>query len=143
MNWLTTIFGGTGAKIIDKVSDAIDALHLSEEEKFALQVQIENILTERLKETESTVRQSLEAQKEIIVAEAKGESWLQRNWRPLTMIWFSVLMGMHWFGMTPANLSEPVVLQMFNIIEVGLGGYVIGRSAEKIAPSVIEALKKK
>ena len=30
----------------------------------------------------------LKAQSDIITAEAKGDSWLQRNWRPVTMISF-------------------------------------------------------
>jgi hypothetical protein len=34
-----------------------------------------------------------EAQRDIIVAEAKGESWLQRNWRPMTMLFFTGLIG--------------------------------------------------
>ena len=31
----------------------------------------------------------LKAATDIILAEAKGESWLQRNWRPVLMLWFA------------------------------------------------------
>jgi len=31
---------------------------------------------------------------------------------------------------------------MWSIVELGLGGYMIGRSAEKVLPSVVEAVKK-
>lgn len=71
------------------------------------------------------------AQKSIIVAEAQGGSWLQRNWRPLVMIWFVILIGAHWFGFTAENLSEEQVLSLLEIVKIGLGGYVVGRSAEK------------
>lgn len=68
----------------------------------------------------------------IITAETKGESWLQRNWRPVLMLWFAALVGAHWLGFTPANLSEAVVTSLLDIVQVGIGGYVLGRSAEKV-----------
>ena len=68
----------------------------------------------------------------IITAEAQGDSWLQRNWRPLLMLWFAGLVGAHWLGFTPSNLPEPTVLKLLSIVQVGVGGYVMGRSAEKV-----------
>lgn len=73
----------------------------------------------------------MEAASKIIVAEAGGDSWLQRNWRPMTMLWFTALVGAHWLGLTPENLSEAQVLGLLDIVQVGLGGYVVGRSVEK------------
>lgn len=69
---------------------------------------------------------------EIITAEAQGESWLQRNWRPLLMLWFAGLVGAHWLGFTPPNLPESVVNNLLDIVQVGVGGYVLGRSGEKM-----------
>ena len=74
----------------------------------------------------------LKAATDIILAEAKGESWLQRNWRPLLMLWFAGLVGAHWLGFTPPNLPESVVNSLLDIVQVGIGGYVLGRSGEKI-----------
>ena len=74
---------------------------------------------------------ALQAQANIIMAEANGESWLQRNWRPLVMIDFALLVNAHWLGFTPENLSEPQILALLSIVQVGIGGYVIGRSVEK------------
>jgi hypothetical protein len=68
----------------------------------------------------------------IITAEAQGESWLQRNWRPLLMLWFAALVGAHWLGFTPPNLPESVVNNLLDIVQVGVGGYVLGRSGEKM-----------
>ena len=76
--------------------------------------------------------QVLQTQAGIITAEAQGDSWLQRNWRPITMLWFSGLVGAHWLGFTPPNLSEAQVVGLLDIVQVGLGGYVVGRSAEKV-----------
>lgn len=74
----------------------------------------------------------LKAAKDVIVAEAQGESWLQRNWRPLTMLSFVTLIAAHWLGFTAPNLSEPQILALMDIVQVGIGGYVVGRSAEKV-----------
>ena len=76
-------------------------------------------------------REELKGAVQVITAEANGESWLQRNWRPMLMLWFAVLVGAHWLGFTPPNLPEAVVLQLLEIVQVGIGGYVLGRSAEK------------
>jgi hypothetical protein len=38
-------------------------------------------------------------------------------------------------------LSEAEYLKLWSIVELGLGGYVIGRSAEKIVPAAAAALK--
>lgn len=69
---------------------------------------------------------------QAVTAEVGGESWLQRNWRPLLMLWFGALVGAHWLGMTPENLNPGAVSQLMDIVQLGIGGYVIGRSAEKI-----------
>ena len=73
----------------------------------------------------------LEQQASIIIAEASGNSWLQRNWRPLVMVNFALLITAHWLGFTPPNLPGEQVERLLMIVQVGLGGYVIGRSAEK------------
>lgn len=78
----------------------------------------------------------IEARSQIIQAEASGESWLQRNWRPLVMLWLAGLVGGYWFGFTPDNLTEDTVLKLFDIVQYGLSGYIAGRSAEKIVKTV-------
>lgn len=75
----------------------------------------------------------LESQTAAIVAEAGGESWMQRNWRPTTMLTFTGLIVAHWLGFTPENLPPEQVMSLLEIVKVGLGGYVLGRSAEKFA----------
>ena len=66
-----------------------------------------------------------------MVAEAKGEGWLQRNWRPLTMLSFLMLLFMYWFGVHPENLSDQVIMKLFDLLQIGIGGYIISRGAEK------------
>ncbi|WP_444917636.1 3TM-type holin [Microbulbifer sp. JMSA003] len=75
--------------------------------------------------------EELKAATQVITAEASGESWLQRNWRPVTMLTFVGLIVAHWVGWTAENLSEDQTLALLEIVKIGLGGYVVGRSAEK------------
>lgn len=79
------------------------------------------------------VAAELEAQTSIIVAEANSESWIARNWRPLTMLTFVALVVAKWLGITVAGIPESIELELMALIKVGLGGYVVGRSAEKVA----------
>ena len=79
----------------------------------------------------------LNKQSQIITAEAQGNSWLQRSWRPITMLTFLVLVCLDAFGWLAFRLSD----QAWVLLQIGLGGYVIGRSGEKIAQPVIKAMK--
>jgi hypothetical protein len=104
---------------------------------------------ERAKAEAEALRQLLEHQGEIeqaaakiIQTEAASTHWLAANWRPLTMITFTALIVARWMGWVAPNLSEAEYLKLWSIIEFGLGGYVVGRSVEKIAPSIAGALKR-
>jgi len=76
--------------------------------------------------------QELKSQAQIITAEAQGGSWIQQNWRPITMLTFVGLIAAHWLGFTPDNLSESEVNGLLEIVKIGLAGYVVGRSGEKM-----------
>ncbi len=46
------------------------------------------------------------------------------------MLVFVSLIVARWLGWSAPNLGEAEVLKLWDIVEIGLGGYVIGRSAE-------------
>lgn len=79
----------------------------------------------------------------IIQAEASSQHWLAANWRPITMLTFLGLIVARWFGWAAPELSEAEYIKLWSIVEFGLGGYVVGRSVEKIAPSIADALKRR
>jgi len=80
---------------------------------------------------------ALEAQAGIIGAEAKGESWLQRNWRPMTMLVFVFIVANNYViapyaqAIFDRSVALPTPPDLWALIKIGLGGYVVGRSAEK------------
>ena len=115
------LIGSIGVKVLDIVDDVIEDKDEANRLKFEIQRQlIENKSSE------------LEASAKIVLAEAQG-SWLQRNWRPLLMCTFAGLVVAHWFGLTAPNIPESAQNSLLNIVMVGVGGYVVGRSSEKIA----------
>ena len=105
--------------------------------------------TEKAKAEAEAMRQLLAHQGEIeaaaakiIQTEAASTHWLAANWRPLTMITFTTLIVTRWMGWVAPNLSEAEYLKLWSIIEFGLGGYVVGRSVEKLAPAIATAMKR-
>lgn len=85
------------------------------------------------------IQSSLIAAKQaIIVAEAEGASWIQRSWRPITMLTFVFIIANNYiivpyavaFGLTVPMLEIPP--GMWGLLTVGIGGYIGARSAEKI-----------
>lgn len=87
--------------------------------------------------------QELATRGAIVQTEAASSRWLASSWRPLLMLTFGGLIVARWFGWAAPNLSEAEYLKLWDIVELGLGGYVIGRSAEKIVPAVVAAVKAK
>jgi len=79
-----------------------------------------------------------ELQANVVIAEAKGESWLQRNWRPLLMLCciivvannYIILPYLELFGVKGAVLSLPD--NLWDLMKIGVGGYIVGRTGEKI-----------
>ncbi len=74
---------------------------------------------------------------DVVVAEAKGESWLQRNWRPVTMMSFVTIVVNNYimvpwlnvFGLPAVALDIPP--DMWSLLQIGIGGYIVSRGAEK------------
>lgn len=82
------------------------------------------------------------AQADIVKTEAASSNWLAASWRPITMLTFTALIVARWFGWAAPNLTEAEYLKLWDIVQFGLGGYVVGRSVEKIAPAIASTIKK-
>lgn len=120
--------------IFKPAAKLVDDLSTSKEEKLKLKnefFEIEHKLQEKILDYESKL---LEAQSSIAKAEATGKSWMQRNWRPITMLTFLILVVLDSFGLLNVDLHP----KAWTLLQIGLGGYVVGRSAEKIIPSLVK-----
>ena len=83
----------------------------------------------------------VKAQRDTIVAEANSQSFIARNWRPIMMLTFVFIIANNYilfpyvqlFGGTALELKIPDA--MWGLLKIGVGGYVMGRSGEKMVES--------
>jgi len=91
-----------------------------------------------------TFEEVSKSQADVIIAESKGENWLQRNWRPMVAVSFAfivlfyglispILVG--WFGFPPIRVGDDLLRWIMDAVVICLGGYIGGRSLEKIVAS--------
>ena len=120
------------SSIFEPAAKVIDSVHTSEEEKIKAKTELTIVQNQIVSELVDLQTNLVEAKAKIITTEAKGESWLQRNWRPITMLTFVSLVVAHWLGFTAENLTQEEILSLMDLVKIGMGGYVVGRSAEKI-----------
>lgn len=76
----------------------------------------------------------------IVKAEASSSNWLTAAWRPITMLVFVGLICARIFGWTSAHVPDDEYLELWSLVKLGLGGYVIGRTVEKTAGPVLGAI---
>jgi len=90
-----------------------------------------------LKELQEAESKMMEAKANTIIAEAKSEHFIVAAWRPITMLVFVFIIANNYilvpylimFGVPAPSLEIPP--NMWGLLELGMGGYIIGRSAEK------------
>lgn len=136
------LWGDIVGAVIKPIGAIIDSVTTTDEERSQAKARlmaIQNDLAEKVIAYERTLA---EEQGRTIRAEATGHSWLQRNWRPITMLMFAYII-FHSYVLQPVFGVPAVVMseRLWDLMSIGLGGYVIGRSAEKIAPQVVSSLK--
>jgi len=81
-------------------------------------------------------------QTKVISTEADSEHWITSAWRPITMLVFVAIIANNYilvpyfkaFGLNIPDLD--LTNQMWDLLKIGIGGYIVGRSAEKIATSI-------
>lgn len=122
MNFLSLL-----GSIFGPATKLIDDLHTSEEEKLAVKQKMFELQVQAFSRAEKYESDLLRAKSTIIEAEAKSESWIARNWRPITMLTFLALVVLNSFGV----LVVPLAPEAWTLLQIGLGGYVVGRSTEK------------
>ena len=81
----------------------------------------------------------MKAASKIILAEAQSGSWLTSSWRPALM-WICIIVIFNNFILRPfiniifgTSLILEIPDPMWNLLTIGVGGYIAGRSGEKIA----------
>lgn len=124
LDWISSIF--------KPAADIVDNLHTSEEEKGKLRNELASIQSganAKLLEYETKL---LEARSKINIAEANSIHTITAVWRPIASLSLVLIIVAASFGIikTPDQ-------NFYELCKIILGGYVGGRSLEKVA-SVIK-----
>jgi hypothetical protein len=134
------ISGGLGA-VVKEIGGLVDKLSTTEEEKLEARrklLELQSGLYQKALEADAEI---VKAQASVVQAEAQSESWLTRNWRPLTMLVFTFIVFFnHVISPLFALPRLELTTQMWDLLTVGIGGYVAGRSLEKIVPAAAAAI---
>lgn len=120
------------AGIFKPAAELIDELHTSEEEKLQQQRRLLEIQAMVLDSSLQYEKEMMTSRAEIINSEAKSEHWITATWRPITMLTFLALA----VGDSLGLLQTPLRDEAWMLLQIGLGGYVVGRSAEKVIKEV-------
>jgi len=128
--WIPLV-GGLASKLFDIIDKAIPDKSKAMELKHEIHLELLQFQN-----------QLLQAQRDIIVAEATGHSWLQRNWRPLLMLVFTFIIAWNYaifpiISIFAPRLKQlPIPPEMWALLKISISGYIISRSGEKIVTIV-------
>lgn len=127
---IASIIAGIGGKLVDSIFGTVDQLVEDKD----LANKLKQVLKEKVLDLLKT---EIEAARDVIMAEINSDSYLAKNWRPITMLTFVVIIANNYiiypylqlFFNSGAMLDIPP--DMWGLLKLGLGGYVVGRSVEK------------
>ena len=135
-------------EVISGASKILDKFFPSPEDKAkaeALLAQVQNDLEKAI----LTHREKLFTETgSVIKTEMSGQSNVQRNWRPHLMYVFMGILVWNYMafpilhGFFPILKEMPVPPEMWNLLNLGVGGYIGGRTLEKVLPDISRILKK-
>lgn len=128
--------------IFQPAADLVDNIHTSDEERLTIKAKLLEIESQVSARFVDYAQKLAELQAKIITTETEHGNWLTKSWRPLVMLNFLLLINLYWFGIVPPGMTEATIQSLLEIIKWGLGGYVVGRSVEKTATTVMKTLKK-
>ena len=99
---------------------------------------VQKALSQALKQAATT---ELAARRDVLLAELKGESRLQRLWRPIVALSFAFVLlfyalilpvAVDWFGLPPVRVGDTLLGWIMTSVNIAIGGYIGGRTLEKI-----------
>lgn len=142
MNPLQSLLSGGLSGILDGVKGIIGSFVTDPNAKLqATQKLAELEVSFKEKQIEAE-RDFAASQASVVIAEAKSDSWLARNWRPITMLTFVFIIVWNYVIVGTIGAFYPVVHviqvppDMWNLLEIGIGGYIGARTVEKVVDKI-------
>ena len=129
------------SQIFGKTADIVDQLVVDKDLASKLKAKMH---TQAAEFTHDLIAKEIDLRAQSLSAELIGSD-AQRNWRPHLMylimaflIWLIVvvpILGMFGIDIPVKSALDSVPKQMWNLLTIGVGGYITLRSGEKIAKS--------
>lgn len=144
VNPLAKLLSSPVSGLIDSVGGVLDKLITTDKDRLEAQRELIKIEREFQQSLMDADQKWAETQASVVRAEVASKSWMARNWRPLLMLTFTYIIA-HSFVLVPL-LGLPAVQippDMWDLLKLGMSGYIVGRSAEKIVPAAVGAMKGK
>lgn len=107
--------------LVGEVGSIVETLSISSKEK----KQIEADMLAAIQRCDELL---VNGRASVVAEEARG-NWLQRSWRPIVMLVFAFIILLGTFTQLPILADTS---RFWDLLEIGIGGYVVGRSAEKV-----------
>lgn len=132
---LNLLIGPLAAIVSDVIKRILPAEKMSEEDRTKLEAEIQLAV---MQQDWSRFEKEIEEKAKVIVSETTGQSWLQRNWRPILMLTFTYIIAHNYIiapivkMFFPQMISLEIPPDMWDLLKLGIGGYIMGRSAEKV-----------
>jgi hypothetical protein len=141
MNPLAKLLSSPIGDLINSVGGVIDKFVTTDAEKLEAQRKLMELERNFQVQIAQIDANNAKTASEVIIAETKSESWAARNWRPVTMLTFTYIIAHNYVFAPLFGLPAlPIPPDLWKLLDIGMGGYVFGRSAEKIVPQVTDAI---
>lgn len=130
---------------ITGILGAVDKLDTTEHEKLIMKAEIMRVQNSLELELAKLGTEMAKERASVIKAEIASAHGIAATWRPLLMLTFGLVIIYSAvispiFGLPPADMAE-IPTEFWTLVTLGVGGYIGGRSLEKIAPVVADAYK--
>ena len=112
----------------------IERLFPDPEKKQEAELAMQQAMNAAQAEADKAYAAQIEAQRDVIVAEANSQSWAARNWRPYLMMMCIAIVGYNWIAVGFLNAilyfahtqitAMPIPPELWTLVTVGLGGYI-------------------
>ena len=136
MMWLVRLLGGP---IVDSVVGVFSKIQDRKMTEAEIRGEVERAVLR-------TISEVTRSQADVITAETRAEDWLTRNWRPIVALtsffsyWYVIVAYPHlsaWGLLPKLGFGEAGLENLFYLTAVCVGGYVGGRTVEKVAGMIL------
>ena len=115
---------------VHSIGEVVNKLTLPSRQKKQLESELSQMIY--------TLEERIASEQAVVLREEARGHWLQRSWRPLVMLTFAFIILIGIFTDLPLLADTS---RFWDLLEIGLGGYLIGRSGEKIAGHIFHPKK--